>query len=89
MVIFGIIGVVCVGYCIAACYQERQDEQRAKAKKEKKKKAMAEQLKVQTSVYLAQKMRSNSISTTASLDIASRLGIRPDRNENEGPPVDR
>ena len=45
-------------------------------------------MKVQTSVYLAQKMRSNSISTTASLDIAGRLGLPSRSNGNEAP-IDR
>ena len=50
---------------------------------------MAEQLKIQTSVYLAQKMRSNSISTTASLDLG-KFGMGPGRRaDNEAPPRER
>ena len=53
IVVFSIIALICVGYCLAACYTERQEELKAKAKKAKKKKQMADQLKIQTSVYLA------------------------------------
>ena len=50
---------------------------------------MADQLKIQTSVYLAQKMRSNSISTTASLDL-NKLGMGQARNNVDvRPPIDR
>ena len=70
-VIFSILGLICAIYLISACFEEYQEKKKKKEKKARKKLEMAEQLKVQTSVYLAEKMRarSNSVSTTASLDL--------------------
>ena len=72
--VFGVVALICAIYCISACYKEYQEEQERKEKKARKKAAMAEQLKIQTSVYLAQKMR--TVSTAGTIDMNS-LSVKP------------